>query len=227
MTLSTILGKLTNTENNELNNDIYNGISAYKDAYTLIGYKRLNNIHFCIENILKHDIEGDFIETGVYRGGATIFMAYLNKHYNLNKKVFVADSFKGLPCPDDRDKFDNGLQNHCLGDFSVSLDSVKKNFEDFNLLDDNIIFIEGFFDTSLKNADIGKLSILRLDCDLYSSTMEVLDILYDKVSLGGYIIVDDMCLPGCNKAIVDFRNKKNIQSEIHIIDWTGIYWIKE
>jgi len=62
---------------------------------------------------------------------------------------------------------------------------------------------------------------------MYSSTIQVLDQLYSKVSPGGFIIVDDFSLPNCRQAIEDFREAHNIQSPIHTVDWTGVYWRKE
>ena len=167
------------------------------------------------------------IETGVWRGGATILMAGLNKYYKENRKVYVADSFEGLPLPDKRYPHDNGDIHHTFDYLSVSVDEVKNNFKKYDLLDDNIIFIKGFFEHSLKNTSIDKLSLLRLDGDMYSSTIQVLENLYEKVSPGGYIIIDDYAAPAVKTACTDFRKANNITSEIFTIDWTGVYWIKE
>ena len=110
----------------------------------------------------------------------------------------------------------------------MGLDEVKNNFKKYNLLDENIKFIKGFFEHSLKNTDIDKLAILRLDGDMYSSTIQVLEYLYNKVSKGGFIIIDDYgAVKGCKLAVDDFRKKRNIISELKVIDWTGRYWIKE
>jgi O-methyltransferase len=62
---------------------------------------------------------------------------------------------------------------------------------------------------------------------MYSSTIQVLDQLYSKVSPGGFIIVDDYSIYNCRQAIEDFRAAHNIQSPIHTVDWTGVYWRKE
>ena len=94
-------------------------------------------------------------------------------------------------------------------------------------MDKNVIFIKGYFEHSLKNTDIKQLALLRLDGDMYSSTIQVLTQLYDKVSPGGYIIIDDYALPGCRKAVDKFRKKRNIRSKLKIVDHTGRYWIKK
>ena len=175
----------------------------------------------------KKKIPGDLIETGVWRGGATIFMAGLNKYYKENRIVYVTDSLEGLPRPDPKFLADKGDRHYTYKELAVGLDEVKENFNKYNLLDKNVKFIKGFFEHSLKNTDIKQLALLRLDGDMYSSTIQVLEALYDKVSIGGYIIVYDYALNGCKKAIDDFIKERNITSELKIIDWTGVYWIKE
>src|SRR5438105_3445116 len=70
-------------------------------AHTMIGLAGLNNIQWCLEDIMKNNIPGDCIETGVWRGGSVIFMRAIFKEYNCNDRiVWVADSFEGLPNPD-------------------------------------------------------------------------------------------------------------------------------
>jgi hypothetical protein len=208
---------------------IINGSYFPKRAHTMIGMNGLNNIEECIINIMNNNIEGDFIETGVWRGGATIFMAGLNKYYNLNRKIYVADSFEGLPQPDPKYKDDENDTLYKIDWLSVNIDEVKNNFSKYNLLDDNVIFIKGFFENSLKESSINKLSLLRLDGDMYSSTIQVLEELYDKVTIGGYIIIDDYGCEAvaCKKAVDDFRNTRNITTEIQIVDWHRVYWKKE
>jgi hypothetical protein len=61
---------------------------------------------------------------------------------------------------------------------------------------------------------------------MYSSTTDALNALYDKLSVGGFLIVDDYALPTCRHAIEDFSKVRNIHEEIHQIDWTGIWWRK-
>jgi len=198
-------------------------------ATSMIGQQRMDNIQECFEDVIKNNIEGDVIETGVWRGGASIFMAGINKFYNQNRKVYVADSFEGLPQPD-ATKYpkDAGDEHHKIQYLAVSLEQVKRNFAKYDLLDDNVIFIKGFFEDSLKKVNFDKLAILRLDGDMYSSTIQVLDELYDKLVPGGYIIIDDygVHIP-CKTAVSDFRQKHNITTEIKMIDKYGAYWKKE
>lgn len=203
------------------------GMDEPVNGFTMIGLKRLENLHQLLDFVRINHIEGDLIETGVWRGGATIFMKYYCKLYNLDKKVFVCDSFKGLPPPSGKFEADYGDLHHTYKSLSVSLQDVKSNFSLFDCLDENVIFIEGFFGETLPdNHNINKISLLRMDGDMYESTHDVFYSLYDKVVDGAPIIIDDYCLAGCKKCVHDFRESKKITSEIKNVDRCGIYWFK-
>ena len=205
-------------------------------SYTMVGLPRLNNIQACIEDVLRNDVEGDLIETGVWRGGATIFMrAVLKAHGVTNRKVWVADSFEGLPVIDEKNavyKDDATVDVATLNKggpmglaLAVSLERVKENFAKFGLLDDQVCFLKGWFSETLPRAPIKKLSILRLDGDMYESTMDALNALYTKVASGGYVIVDDYnCWPHCKRAVDDFRGAHGIADEILEIDDAAVFW---
>jgi O-methyltransferase len=213
----------------DISNDRLEGLDWPVKAHTMIGLKRLNNLHNMMDYIRINNIDGDLVETGVWRGGATIFMkAYVN-FYNMNKKVFVCDSFSGLPEPDlekyPQDIGDTHYSNNIL---NVSLEEVISNFKLYNLLDENVKFVKGWFsDTLVNNKEISKISILRCDGDMYMSTMDILENLYSKVTENGVIIIDDYCLPNCVKAVSDFRNKEEIKNDIDVIDNCGIFWYKK
>ncbi|MGD8765581.1 MAG: TylF/MycF family methyltransferase [Desulfobacteraceae bacterium] len=197
-------------------------------ADTMIGLKRLENIQFCIETVIQQGIEGDLIETGVWRGGACIFMRAILAAYGIDeRKVYVADSFEGLPEPDP-EKFpaDKGAKFHIHTILAVSQQEVEHNFRRFGLLDDQVVFLKGWFKDTLPAAPIDKLAVLRLDGDMYGSTMDALTNLYPKLSQGGFCIIDDYALPNCQKAVDDFRSENGIDSELMTVDWTGRYWRK-
>jgi hypothetical protein len=198
-------------------------------AHTMIGLKRLDNLEFCIEEVIAKGVPGDLIETGVWRGGATIFMRAMLKAYGVTDRcVWVADSFEGLPPPD------AGKYPHDAGDslyqereLAVSVEQVKANFERYGLLDDQVRFLKGWFRDTLPDAPIERLAVLRLDGDMYQSTMDTLVNLYPKLSEGGYVIVDDYgAIPACRQAVSDYRSANAITEEIRNIDWTGIFWQK-
>ena len=199
------------------------------DAETMIGLKRLDNLQNWVVDALKSDVPGDLIEAGAWRGGAAIFMrAVLEAYGDTHRTVWVSDSFEGLPKPDAAAyPADAGDIHWTLDHLSVSLDEVKENFERYGLLDDRVHFLKGWFKDTLPLAPIEKLAILRVDADMYGSTMEVLQSLYSKLSPGGYVIVDDYgAVPGCKKAVEDFRAENGIAEELEKIDWTGVYWQK-
>jgi len=198
-------------------------------AHTMIGLKRLNNIEFCATDVIQSGIEGDFIETGVWRGGAVIFMRSILKAFKIaDRTVWVADSFNGLPPPNAAlYPADKGVHLENVRFLKISLDTVRKNFRKYGLLDDQVKFLKGWFRDTLSNAPIRKLSLLRLDGDLYESTMNVLVALYPKLSIGGYVIIDDyIAFPSCFKAVHDYRKYHNVTDEIVTIDSTGVFWKK-
>jgi hypothetical protein len=200
-------------------------------AHTMIGLYRLDNLQACMEEVLRKDIRGDFIETGVWRGGATIFMRALLKAYGVTDRlVWVADSFEGLP-PSDTARYpqDAALDYASRLDMlSIPLEVVRDNFQRYGLLDEQVKFLSGWFKDTLPTAPMQQLALLRLDGDFYESTMDALTNLYDKVSIGGFVIVDDYnSVPACKQAIHDFRRHRNIGAELLPIDDHAVYWQRQ
>jgi len=198
-------------------------------AHTMIGVKRLANLRQLSESVLQNKVPGDFIETGVWRGGACILMrAVLNAYGVTDRRVWVADSFQGVPPPNlNQYPADQDSTYHTFEELSVSLDVVRSNFEKYGLLDDQVVFLKGWFKDTLRTASIERLALLRLDGDLYESTILALDALYDKVSPGGFVIVDDYhVVSGCRNAIRDFLASRKISSGLSEIDGVGVFWQK-
>lgn len=196
-------------------------------ADTMIGLKRLDNLQYCIESVIRDGVPGDLIETGVWRGGATILMRAALKAYCVtDRKVWVADSFKGLPPPDiESYPQDTGDTHHTHDLLRVSVEQVKANFAKYGLLDGQVGFLEGWFKDTLPDAPIEQLAVMRLDGDMYSSTMDALKSLYPKLSVGGYVIIDDYGYwEPCRQAVHDYRAANGIIDPIHAVDWTGVFW---
>jgi len=207
-----------------------NGEDYPSCGHSMAGYERLRNLADCMLDVLKKDIPGDFIETGVWRGGACILMRGLSKAANQGKrKTYVADSFEGLP-PPNAEKYpdDKGDTHYTRSDIlGISLESVQDNFRSYDLLDDNVVFLKGWFKDTLPKLKAKKFAIIRLDGDMYESTIQAIEELYPKLSVGGYIIVDDFgAVKGCRKAINDYRKAHGITDPIEKVDWTGVYWKK-
>jgi hypothetical protein len=199
-------------------------------AHTMIGMKRLDNVQECVETILEEDVPGDLVETGVWRGGASILMKGVLKAWGCtDRRLFVADSFQGLPPPDAEHYPDDAPSRlHEWDELAVSVDEVRRNFERYGLLDDQVVFLEGWFKDTLPAAPIEQLAVMRLDGDLYESTMDALTHLYPKLSPGGFVIVDDYGdIPPCRKAVHDYRDRHGIDEKIVPIDERGIFWRRE
>jgi O-methyltransferase len=205
-----------------------NGRDWPMDAETMVGIKRLDNLEFCVGDVVRRGVPGDLIETGVWRGGATIFMrAALEAFGDETRTVWVADSFQGLPKPDPSMTNDVADALWQYQELAVSLDQVKANFERYGFLDDRVRFLPGWFQDTLPTAPIEKLSVLRLDGDMYESTMVALDALYPKLSPGGYVIVDDYhAIQGCHQAVNEFREREGIDEPLQQVDWTCMFWRK-
>jgi hypothetical protein len=194
---------------------------------TLIGLAGLDNIEFCAEQIFADGIPGDFLEAGVWQGGASMMMRALQlSHQQENRSVWLADTFDGLPIntaePDIRYGVDFSKENFPI--LVAPLRTVSDNFRDLGLLDRNVRFLPGLFAETLPAAHIGPLALLRLDADLYSSTMDALNCLYHRVSPGGFIIVDDYGLPACRQAIDEFRETHSILDPMQWVNETCVFW---
>ncbi|TXI43627.1 MAG: macrocin O-methyltransferase [Mycobacterium sp.] len=204
------------------------------DAETMIGMQRLTSLQHCIETVLQDDVPGDLVECGVWRGGASILMrAVLAAYGDEKRNVWLCDSFEGVPPPDEENyvadkipRFNLGL-HHAAPVLAVTQEQVKANFERYGLLDDQVRFIPGWFKDTLHKAPIEQISVLRLDGDLYESTIQALEPLYPKLSPGGYCIIDDYNLEYCRKAVADYRSQHGITAEIIDIDGYGAYWRKD
>lgn len=198
-------------------------------AHSMIGAKRMDNLRFTLCDVLEKGVQGDFVETGVWRGGACIFARGIMKAYgDTDRTVWVADSFAGLPKPNAEkyaaDAGDKHYQNELL---AVTMEQVKENFRCYDLLDEQVKFLKGWFSETLPDAPIEKVAVLRLDGDMYESTMDAMQALYHKVSSGGYVIVDDYhAVEGCRLAVHDYLNEHapDEKPEIKEIDGVGVYW---
>ena len=203
-------------------------------AVSMLPLARLENLRSCIVDVLEREVPGDLIETGVWRGGATIFIRGVLKAFNVvDRTVWVADSFEGLPEPD-AERFPLEAKTHggkvmtrVYNRFAVSIEDVQRNFRAYGLLDEQVRFLKGWFKDTLPTAPITTLSIMRLDGDYYESTWDALINLYDKLSLGGYAIVDDYGEDSwtyCRRAVDEFRSQRGIQDPMIRVDSKCYYW---
>jgi Macrocin-O-methyltransferase (TylF) len=206
------------------------------NAVSMLPRERFLNLRECIERVINDGIPGDFIETGVWRGGACIFMrAALEALGVTDRNVWVADSFEGMPVPD-RDAYpleaefrESPMMTKGFRNLAASLEEVRDNFARYGMLDDRVRFLKGWFKDTLASAPIEKLAVLRLDGDFYESTIDALTALYPKLSVGGFVIVDDYgedLWTYCRKAIEDFRLEHSVSEAIVRVDNKCVVWRK-
>lgn len=200
-------------------------------AETMVGLARLANLRELTQSALADGVPGDLVETGVWRGGAAIYMrAVLAAAGDTARTVWACDSFAGLPEADaEQFPMDVPLRLHEHPQLAVGLDRVKANFARYGLLDDQVRFAPGWFrDTLPKLAvEVDAIAVLRLDGDMYESTSDALTHLEPLVSPGGFIIVDDFNgIEACRQAVTDYRASRGITAEIQAVDWTAIWWRK-
>ena len=239
--LSISMGMLNNI-NSSIHLDIYPG-------ETMASIGMLNNMYFVIKSLISSNVEGHFLEAGVWRGGMTIWMkVVLNAMldvYALEKdfdyKVYVADSFGGVPPPRNSSAFSQDQWHHMPKNlYKVQLQHVVENFAKYFLfappeasgdentifMSDEIQFLPGYFNESFVAFD-APLSLLRIDADSYESILDVLDHLYDNVVPGGIIMIDDWHLNGARRAVLEFRLKRGILEPMIPVPEDSVYACEE
>jgi hypothetical protein len=203
-------------------------------AVSMLPLARFDNMQQCVAAILRDDVPGDLIEAGVWRGGAAIFLRGALKAFGARDRlVWAADSFAGLPEPDaDRFPLEARAQSGPViqkeyDNLAAGLDEVKRNFAAYGLLDEGVRFLKGWFKDTLPSAPIHALSLIRLDGDFYESTRDGLVSLYDRLSIGGFVIVDDYGEDSwtyCRKAVDEFRAERQIVDPLIAVDSKCSYW---
>ena len=195
----------------------------------MIGRTRLGHLRGLMERTIEENVTGDYIETGVWRGGACILMRGVLAAYGIrDRHVYCADSFEGLPRPDaERYPADRRDRLFAFEELAVSEATVRKNFAAYDLLDDQVVFLRGLFKDTLPGVAANRFALIRLDGDMYESTHDALANLYDSVSEGGFIVIDDYgVLPNCRKAVHDFIDRRQLRVEIEPVDHTCVWWRK-
>lgn len=199
-------------------------------AFTMIGVKRMNNLRQLAARAIAEGVPGDFIETGVWRGGACVMMrAVLQAYGDKKRTVFVADSFEGLPpsnaalYPSDAGK---KWDKAHVPQLAVSVEEVAEAFKKFDLLDDQVKFLKGWFKDTLPGVKDRQFALIRLDGDMYESTIQALENLYPALSGGGFTIIDDYSLAPCKAAVEHYRKELNITAPLQPIDANAVWWQK-
>lgn len=212
-------------------------------------YHRVRTLYNCCYDVIDNNIEGDFVEAGVWKGGMTGLMGVMAENENKNRKVYAFDSFEGMSPPDKR--YDMRANEEVAHDcFLPQVQLRNFNLEDFKhtcfnmlkLKEETIYIKKGWVNKTIPESydKIEKISVLRIDVDWYEPTKIVLEALYPKLVKGGYIILDDyLHFKGCKKAVDDYRKEYNITTpliqtprddgspQIDGLTGTEHYWKKE
>ncbi len=198
------------------------GVDWPLHGLTMVGLHRLDDLQARVESIVEDGTEGDLIEAGTWRGGASILMrATLNSLGAHDRTVWVADSFEGFPLPDEHTETGHLAPVEFL---SVPLEEVKASFARLGC-EDGVRFVPGFFQETLSSLSDRRWSLIRLDGDSYDASWTTLASLYPGLSAGGYVVVDDYgALPECQRAVEDFRRLHGISEPLEQVDWTSVRW---
>lgn len=206
-----------------------NGAIAWPlHAHTMIGMARLKNLRELVETTLNEGVPGDYIETGVWRGGACIMMRAILKARGVSdRKVYCADSFNGLPPPSGKHHQDKRDRLYKFSELAISEEQVRQNFEVYGLLDEQVVFLPGWFKDTLPALTDEQFSVIRLDGDMYESTMDAITNLYPRLSPGGFAIIDDYGgINACRKAVHDYLDANSLAPKIVPVDESCVWWRK-
>lgn len=193
--------------------------------YSMMGYGRLRGLYSGICSVAERNIAGDFVECGTARGGGAALISLTARARSLDRTTWVFDTYEGLPEPsrDDPD-YDLAMQKvgACRGEFT----EVESLFRKLDVLN-RTRMVKGLFQDTLPHTKPESISFLHLDGDWYDSTMVCLEELYDRVSPGGVIQVDDYGhWAGARKALHEFFDKRKIEVKLRYLDYTGRQFVK-
>src|SRR4030042_6255119 len=182
--------------------------------YTLLGLPRISALYELACQLERENKSGNFVECGVCNGGSAAIVSLVAKH-NINRHVWLFDSWKGMPEPGERD-YAYDLKPGEKGIALASEERVKELlFTRFQLDSSRVHLAKGWFEDTLPGAQIGTIALLHLDCDWYESVNFCLEQLYDDVINGGFIVIDDYGhWKGCKEAVDEFVKSRNLKVEL-------------
>ena len=212
-----------------------------KGALSMASVDRLWAVIQCTKYVVKNNIEGDFVECGVWRGGCALAIAMVLNDLGVDRKIYLYDTFEGMTEPTKNDltylkkgayeTFKN-LQKETHNEWCyASINDVKAQFKKFGL-EENAKFIKGDVLETLKE-EINlpnKIALIRLDTDWYESTKQEMQILFPKLQKEGVVLIDDYgWWQGSRKAVDEYLKSKDLMERILLwkTDFTGRGFIKK
>jgi len=182
---------------------------------------QLDLLERLLVQVHERGVPGDFLEAGVWRGGAIVLMRAVVEAWGMDRNVIAADSFAGIPYSQTiKDDPVDAWKDR----WEASLDDVTRTLARYGL-NERVRFIPGFFKDSLPSAALPPLALIRLDADSYESTSDAIEFLYPALSPGGVVVIDDWHLPGCFVAVAEYRKKHAITADLIESD-RNVYWTK-
>ena len=192
---------------------------------TMTSSERVEGLHTALQSGHENKIAGDFVECGIWKGGNIVIAKKFLDSVNNIKKFFCYDTFEGMTEPGEFDGEKAHKTWQGKSKCEAGMEEVIAVFKFHDLLDDRIKFIKGDVRKTLldKNNLPDSICILRLDTDFYDSTLIELELLYPRLSSGGYLIVDDYGhWHGSRRAVNDYFGEQFVQTNFKKLDYTGI-----
>jgi len=201
--------------------------------WTMLGTERLRSLYDLAVAVCDEDLPGNFVECGVAAGGSSALLAaVIQQHSKRPRKHFACDTFAGMPEPTAADTHE-GLKAEATGWGTGTCAAPRDSlFEVCGSLGvtDLVEPVQGLFEETLpaRRSEFGPVALLHMDGDWFSSTMAILENLFDSVVPGGKIQIDDYGYwEGCRKAVDEFTARRGLRFKLNKIDATGVWLVKE
>jgi hypothetical protein len=206
--------------------------------YTMTSVARQVALINAVRYVLKNNLEGDFTECGVWRGGSSMIMAELLAQNQSNKKLYMYDTYDGMsePTKDDVDILGKTAEELLkqreknASDFIwayATIEDVKNNLAKTKLNPEQLIYVKGKVEDTIPENAPEKICILRLDTDWYESTYHELKHLYPRLVSGGVLIIDDYGhWQGAKKAVDKYIEENQLRVFMMRADYTGRIIVK-
>lgn len=203
----------------------FSGLFRRVRSHTMCSNARLRGLYQGITYVVINNVIGDVVECGCARGGSAALMALTLKQLEARRPLWLFDTFEGLPAPtsDDPDyEIADLFTGSCLG----PIEEVQQLFERLQVFE-QVHLVKGLFQETLPRSDIRQIALLHIDGDWYESVKTCLDHLYDRVTPGGIIQLDDYGYwKGARKAVDEFLERRSIDVPLKRLDYSG-RWLQK